>query len=1258
MKDIIQHWNDCLASQEDVRSSKIKITLDLLRELAEQTIQFIDHKVVMHGETVILDWSHFEDYVLSKLEPADPLNDFMHAHILIALFQYAKDETKYPNDVQITFSSSQSAIALFDFLRHILPITFADYPAIKDNTLSVNLDQHFFIIRTLMLARKGLTDSFTSNFYLKTLRADSFDFTSSFFVTLFNADEEQRALQNLRPKNRGAYIIDADGKIISRLEKKQNQAERKKGFTQIQSVTFIDDEHLSSAFGFSRREKLYGLMTHQEDVIVQRFLKYDAGTVSRPFETDDLASAHKQAINFKKFISIRNQFQASQLGEFEKANMLARVVDSKTNEVLARLRFNPHRSFVSICANTLNSRLLAFDFAEELLENFATSILDMGQVINSNFKLPIVIYLKPDPTKKQLYKKVLPIKEGHELSLYSKEMRQKDLDECHSIYKDKSKRLEHYKKHDFEFLLGLDELIPEIFLDRIDRVPLALLMLETGYARMLMRLLRPARLKKMSSTAPNLANIIFDKLLQQGLIDKNDKIISELVRIEEFDLAKKLIDATNTKMMELKFREVSLKDYLIHNGNPRHIDFMGLKDLLPEAADKNHWVTVRLCLKEIKQIDKPILDQLLSKAIKQDQYCEIPILLKRGAGNDSIVNGAIFGATQRKSIDWVSIELFLRHYKKPEAIPEFGRALILALRDKRFKIARDLFKVVNSQNWRDFGREKYQFRSTLLYVVKFNLNDLLEQSYQHEMSYQDDESATRLRLAFDLASVLKNTTAIEFLQTKITPIDFIDPNDMTTSVCRLVFEAYFLGEKELAEWRLFYYGHQFNVLPEGCNNVIDGLNCLLTSYEKVLRSICKNKLITDPYLCITNIYLYYYNNKLYQSLRTITDSCISIKRNESESLISSKLLEEFSLEHLQSTKDIIKNSTEVSTWLFNLSQKLARLFPQEYYKSTLDREKEKLRTEAHIELIIYILDIINLNNSDYNMIISIFEIVFGLKHDKAIHAILSKPILINAIGNDLLCAMIKKPIQSIEFGFDEFNHILMKYSFSVKKEHIQLAIKEGQYWKITSLLNAMDDEEIHNPKNFWDFFEIWLAIKFNILANPNNCVDTLIKRLGPILTVQYTLLYIVITVEDTFKCYAGPWSFNYLSRINISYPFRTIADNIKTTVVFCDTIDEKYSAIQKKILMILDDYFSHFSSFDTLPNEQILLSTLRNLLWILNSAIPTFSFDFFKPLKAKEMTTELHKLLSEANELFSRIEDNNTQKTTTQPDPADIVYYL
>ncbi len=1259
MIEIIEHWSNCLSSQEDVRSSKTNtIITDNLRNLAIQTIPFIGSQVIANGETVALDWGHFEDFVLSRLELDDPLNDFMHPHILTALFQYSEHETKNSKHVKITFKSAQHALASLHFLHHILPITYPNYPSLNDQTLAVNLDQHFFMIRMMLLGKNGLTASFTKNFYLKTLRADSVDFSSSFLTTLFNTDEGKRAFQNLRPKNRSAYIIRADGQIISRLDKKQNHAESKKGFTQIQSVTFIDDMHLSSAFGFSRRDKLYGLMTHHDDLMIQQFLKYDAGTVTRPFETNDLGSAHQQAIRVKRFSSLKIRFDLNQRDEFEKANMTARIMDSHTNEVLARLRFNPHKSFVSICANTFNSRLLAFDFAEELLENFTASMLEKGQVVNPNFRLPIVIYLKPDPSKKPLYKKVLPILEGHELSLYSKKMRQQDVEQCHIIYRDKAHRHECYKKHDFEFLLGLEELIPEIFFDKTDGAPLALFMLNSGYARMLIRLLRPARLKKMLSTDPNILNVIFDKLLQQGLIAKNNVIISELIRIEAFELAKKLIDATNSNVMGLKYREAKLTHYLVENGSPRQINFVGLQYLLLTAANYNYWITVRLCLKEIKQIDQSTLNELLTKASKQKQHSEIALLLKLGAGNDINVNSAIFDANLQKPIDWTSIELFLKLYKSPENIPEFSRSLILALRHKKFKLTRDLLKIAKSQSWRVFGREKFQFQSSLFYVVKFSLNDLLEQAYEHESSHQDEESVTRLRLAFDLAKTQNNTPAIEFLQTKIDSHASIDFSDAVTGVCRLVFEAYILEEKELAEWRLFHYGQTFDVLPRDCNNVVDGLNIIIPAYGKVIPTICKKKPYTYPFTLIANIYLYYLNYPLYKSLEKIVISFFEPDNNYSESEISRKLLEEFPLEHIQSLKDIIKDSTRLNTWIKNLTIKLAQTFPQEYNKSKTDREKEKIRTQAYIELALYILDIITIDSTHYDSIISIFTTVFELKHSNAIHSIFSKPLLIQEIGGDFLNAMIKKPLQSIHFGLDEFNNYLTKYSFSVKKEHILLAIKEKQYWKIAPLVDAMNNDEFDNPSNFWAFLELWITIKFIILGNPNDCSDILTRRLGPILNGHYTLIYSMIMIEDTFKDYSGPWSFSSLTRWNIYNPFRTIADNVKTKHRTCDSIDNNYWRMQKKILTILNNYFSHTTDFDTPPNQQILLSTYNNLLYLLTSTMPTYSFDFFRLGKTRELTSVLNKLLSTANQLFYTPEDIDNHQSKTVPDPADIVFYL
>lgn len=204
----------------------------------------------------------------------------------------------------------------------------------------------------------------------------------------------------------------------------------------------------------------------------------------------------------------------------------------------------------------------------------------------------------------------------------------------------------------------------------------------------------------------------------------------------------------------------------------------------------------------------------------------------------------------------------------------------------------------------------------------------------------------------------------------------------------------------------------------------------------------------------------------------------------------------------------------------------------------------------------------------------------------------------------------------------------------------------------------MNNDEFVNPSNFWAFFELWITIKFIILGNPNDCSDIFTRRLDPILNGHYTLIYIMIMIEDTFKAYSGPWSFSYLTRWSIYNPFRTIADSVKTKHSTCDSIDNNYWRIQKKILTILNNYFSHTTDFDTPPNQQILISTYNNLLYLLTSTMPTFSFEFFRLGRTRELTSVLNTLLSTANQLFVTPEDKDNHQSKTVPDPADIMLYL
>lgn len=1263
MIDIIAFWNNCLENDDE---SKSTLTPSLLGELTEQTIQFIGQQVLLNNEITTLEWGHLEAFVLSKIELSDPLNDYCHPQFFLAILQHAVDEKKENYHVQITYDSVQSAVAFQKLLYHVLPFTTAEFPLLDDKSVFLNFDQHFFLIRNLSLGMNGLTSNFTKNFYLKTLRADEFDFTSSFLITLFNTGSESRAFQNLRPKNRGTYIIDSDGKILTRHEKTPDTSKPKIGYTQIQSVTLIDDFLITAPFGFNRRDKLYGIMTHQDDLIIKRLLKHDFGTIDRPFEIDSIASAHREAkfFNTLKKLNNRTQYSEKQLDEFKKANLATQLSSMKTNEVLARIRFNPHKSFISICSNSLKSRLLALDFSEEIMENYVEKSKDNGMMINFNFKLTIIIYQKNDPRIK-----IPTIIYGHDISLYTSQMRQQDTEECHRIYKDKTTRLQYYVNHDFEFLLGLFELTEQIFFQDVKGLPLALHMIKHGYARMLMRLVRPARLKKMPETNPKLIYNIFNKLQKEGYIEKNDPIISEFIMIESYDLATHLITLTNSITSLLTYRGIALKDHLVEKGNPRQISYVGLNELLLYAANKNHWTTIRLCLKEIKNIEQKLLTKLLEMAYKANQYSEMILLLQLKAGDPKTINTLIYDVNKQSSIEWLIIELIIRHYDNCKNCPEFCRSLILALRNKKFKLAREIAKIAVSQEWRTQDTEKYQFQSALFYAIKFNLIDLFEFSIQQELIREDDNSNVRLQLCLDLARYQKNSTAIELLDSKTDQPTQINSDDSLMMVCKLVFEAYYLGENALAEWRLFHYGRRLNVLPTGCDNIIDGLKVLLPGYSKTLLRAYKKSSI-EPYLYIANVFLCHYNIELYQNLFSLTNDIIQVPLKQSESTIAKKILEIFSLEKIEQVKDVICISKNAAIWLWLLSSLLNELYLVEANTLRTEFDTRNSRGKAYIELIIHTLTLMNkssvcvTDSADYsltlNAIKSIFKMSYILKNEKALEFILSHTDFTNHIQEDLLSDIIEENKLGWQIYHDKSDteflfQLLNKYAFTVRKKHLFNIVKSNQFSKLGPILEVMKDEEYQNPNFFWDYFKLWIKLKYGnhrTIPIENGYSSILEIRLGSIRCLHYTLLFLLLVLYHTFNMRQMNHKFLHIRDLFDSEPMRTIEKEYQGVLKSESDCTKKFNPTLK----ILNNYLSQtIAKFDAPPNTNILLNTYSKLNATLRQALPAFPAIFFRSNPNAVIAGKLFNLLHTADPMLEQIKNDAVFKTTPQPSSPSIV---
>ncbi len=665
------------------------------------------------------------------------------------------------NLVKLTFKDQQTASAFFDVVVQMMPFINTEYPKIVDKLILLTQEQYFFYQRCAIAETGKLTSAYLGDSFLKTLRTDEFDFGHAFILGIIPSEKNTRRHQNLRPKNRKSFTITPEGKIAGRFEKQPTYTTKEKeGFSQNQSCTHIDEKTLSAAFGFGkdRHSKLFGLMTHFNDTLIGRMLINDSGTVSRIFDFSCIETA-KSSSSYKNY-SNGFIFPPTQFNSFKNKNLGIRQNKGGTNEVLARLRFNPYRSVVTICTDTLEARLLAQDFAQELLNHFAVYAKSHGMILNPHFKIPIIFYV---PKKSHENRSLLELRTGHELKFYTPTMFQKDRDEATKIYNDEKRRMEHYQNQDYEFLLGLDVITPEILLERINNVPLALAMMKNGKVRMLMRFLR-------TSTQSSLSDKVFDSLLAEGMIAHNDPIIAKLIIAESFEIAEKIIPATKSVKKELKFEGTLLIDHLVSCGNPRHYQYMGLGETLAHAAKKRSWVSITLCLKEYSHLTETFVD------VKSNN--------------------------------------------------DYGYALLNALEDQQLKLAKFFLQAGAKSTWRNQQTDiNYQLLSTLYYAINFDFNELLPDLIEHEKECQNEFYHARLRLALDLAYCRKNNEAIALLEKICSPVS-LDPKNIEVSICKLMNEALIVGNREIAEVRLMRYCHQYNLLPKNNNSVLDGLEIL------------------------------------------------------------------------------------------------------------------------------------------------------------------------------------------------------------------------------------------------------------------------------------------------------------------------------------------------------------------------------------------------------------------------------------------------
>lgn len=716
--------------------------------------------------------------------------------------QYTVSEFKSVGLVQFHFSEKEKAQTMRLFLSSFLPIVDDDYPKIENDIVIMTKDQYHFYRLTISQSRENLlSDLIPDHYFLKTLRADEFDYSQAFIKGLFPGEHGLRR-QNLRPVERKPYIITPEGEVVQRANRRPRHDPSKKAqYSQIQSCTFIDNETQSRAFGFSqvREIRLYGLMTHVDDVLIHRGLIRDSGTVGRVFEHESEQSAkashfHRESKG-EKILYSQEEFE-----KFKRANLEVRSKERRTNEFLARLHFNPYRSVVAICTDTLEARLLAYHFAQELLKEVKEYASRHNIVINPNYRIPIIFYLPYFQKNHQSCKTDFCTTHGkykHNIKVYTETMQKKDQEEALAILNTPPLKNTKYANLDCEFLLGLDQIISQDLLEEIFfGCSLAEQLLRQKRGRLLLRLLESRNTKTAEVTQQ-----VFTKLLQEGRIEENDEIISELIKLEAFDIAEFIIKETNTDKRRLQYGDLSLDDWIIQFGNPRHMNFMGMKEMLLKASHQAKWVIIMLCLKEYPKIDITCLGLLLVRACHAKRYNEAHLLMQMGAVKS--VHGKDAFEQLIADQQW-SLASYLLSVNPNLDIDNFSRVLKNCIIGK----AEDLVeKLINIGIRYDKSKFNDAIASSIQVALELAKIDMLQKiiAILKEIKKESGSFETLIRLAHDFADFSRNQDAIQWLEFTYPFVSTTSSSSSLFDIGQLFIETFAHHGKEFAEYRLRKY---------------------------------------------------------------------------------------------------------------------------------------------------------------------------------------------------------------------------------------------------------------------------------------------------------------------------------------------------------------------------------------------------------------------------------------------------------------------
>lgn len=276
-----------------------------------------------------------------------------------------------------------------------------------------------------------------SDFYIKSLRVDNYNFFFGFIRELINPELRFQKRKRIKQD----FVVRGDGPfkrhegVESSLPVKISQysPQEKMNHTKAQSTSFGYENFYPSVFGFNQRSILIGVLFEEKNVLPSNYLlTEDFGTVKRPFDffTENTAREFANRLVGKKLFSSKEY-------PLFKQNLSASL--NKTNEVLARLQWNCDETCrIFIYTDNLESRLLAKHYAEY----FSEALYRAGKCA-ADYEIPVCFYTPENP------------------DLLFRQYTQQEFDlDCflaREIYSSPLARVKKYQEKNYEFLLGLPQ---------------------------------------------------------------------------------------------------------------------------------------------------------------------------------------------------------------------------------------------------------------------------------------------------------------------------------------------------------------------------------------------------------------------------------------------------------------------------------------------------------------------------------------------------------------------------------------------------------------------------------------------------------------------------------------------------------------------------------------------------------------------------------------------------------------------------------